>query len=471
MKKTFVDSFKNKRKKGATLIEVAAGLVVMTIVLSSIAVMFAENSDQRNAKNAAEKMTQVHEAAKGYIKANYAALMQQAQAAPVVIDAGRARVTDQPGVNSLQRLGFLPPSYIDSNPYGQQHAVIIRRVNTGPTPTLEAIVTTYGGRKIPEAQLGRVASFVGAAGGYVSDTNVQAGDQNRIVGNFGGWRSDLSNWTAAGAKSPRSGHVQSTLAFDNGNLLTDYLYRHKVDGQPDANKMFTDIDMGSNNVNNVNQITGVTSTNPKHGGQTVVNLFNTSLDLVDVWARNISGTGTLSVDGAANLKDNVTIGRNASIGGNTTVGGTLGVTGASTLNGPVKVNNVADIARLDLANTVLVDSSGANSYQNIKLKDLLPRTVAQYSYQVTETTNSVVPRPNCPSGGEQKIMIYRQIESNNVAVDSSSRVETVQGVFAENYNGSIQTPYGAWQVKWEGTSPSPNVPRSAIAQTFCSYRY
>ncbi|MGB5859774.1 MAG: hypothetical protein WBH52_15210, partial [Pseudomonas aeruginosa] len=99
----------------------------------------------------------------------------------------------------------------------------------------------------------------------------------------------------------------------------------------------------------------------------------------------------------------------------------------------------------------------------IKLRDLLPRTVAQYSYQVTPS-NSNVPKPNCLNG-VPKIMIYRQVESYSGDVVSGKTTLT-SGVYA----GPSTNGTNWWGVRWEGTAADPDVSRAAIAQTFCSYQ-
>lgn len=465
MKKKLVSSLKSRRKRGLSLIEISASLIIMAAVSVSMAVMFAQYTEQRKAKNAADKMTMVHEAANGYIKAHYSELMgQTAGNRKVVVQAGRSSINGAVPDGSLQRLGFLPSSYIDRNSYGQGHALIVRQATpaSGGNPYLEAIVTTHGGQPIPNSQLGTVSGFVGVSGGYYGGYNIQAADQNMIVGTNGGWRSQLNDWNNAQV-TITSGTVQSTLAFENGNLVTDYLYRNAVPGLPDLNTMNTAINMGGNNINRVGAIVSNTANRFK--------LDDSGLEVIDVWARNVTATGHTSLNTVS--ATNVSTG-GLSVSGNASVGGNLSASSATipTLNGPVDMTGKVKIAQIDLNGTIVRDSSQSNGFnaKNIQLRDLLPRTVAQYSYQVTEDPQNypggiAVYKPNCKrSGGKEKIMVYRQIESYTGDV-SGDKAEMSNGVFAEDFDTNF------WKVKWEGSPPQGNIRRSAIAQTFCSYEF
>lgn len=481
MKRRLVDVIRSRRNKGFSLIEIGAALVVVGLMSAAISVMIAEYTEQRKAKTAAEKLAEVHEAASGYIKANYSALMGDTTGGKkVVVASGRKSITDQPPVGSLQRDGFLPAGFIDNNAYGQQHSVIIRQVTppSGGTPYLEAIVTTHGGRAIPNDQLARVSGFVGVSGGYFGGHNINAADNGMIVGNFGGWRTQATAWNAPGV-TIESGHVQSTLAFENGNLLTDYLYRNDVPGIPEANTMNTSINMGGNNINNVDTIKGVAKSDPKYAGRNVMTIDG-HVEVVDVWARNANLTGDLAVNGKATVAGDATFAKNVTVAGNVTAKGvTADTVDAKTANVSEKlktkdleVTAKADLQEIDLTNAWLTltnnggdsDSRFPANGHKIQLRDLLPRTVAHYSYQVTESKPNVY-KPVCRNGGVPKIMVYRQVESYTGDIEAGKPVIS-NGVFA----GPSSLGSNYWAVNWEGTPKHGTVERAAIAQTFCSYQ-
>ncbi|WP_315923074.1 shufflon system plasmid conjugative transfer pilus tip adhesin PilV [Mesorhizobium sp. SP-1A] len=474
MKRRLVDVIRSRRNKGFSLIEIGAALVVVGLMSAAISVMIAEYTEQRKAKTAAEKLAEVHEAASGYIKANYSALMTNTTGGKkVVVASGRKSITDQPPVGSLQRDGFLPAGFIDNNAYGQQHSVIIRQVTppSGGTPYLEAIVTTHGGRAIPDDQLARVAGFVGVSGGYFGGYDINATDNGMIVGNFGGWRTQKSAWDAGGI-TIQPGHVQSTLAFENGNLLTDYLYRNDVPGVPEANTMNTSINMGGNNINNVNTLKGVAKSDAKYGGNNVVTIDG-HVEAIDVWARNATLSNNLTVNGTSTVSGNATFGKDVTVAGSVTADtvNTKNATVSEKLKTKdLEVTAKADIQEIDLSKAYLVMSNNGGRPDGrfpqtggkIQLRDLLPRTVAHYSYQVTESKPKVY-KPVCGSGGTQKIMVYRQVESYTGDIENAKPVIS-NGVFATSLDANF------WEVKWEGTPRHGTVERAAIAQTFCSYQ-
>lgn len=415
----------------------------------------------------------------------------------VKVLAYRETISDQPPVDSLQREGFLPPSYVDKNSFGQKHALLIKQV-TPPDGNahLEAIVTTFDGQAIPDHQLGRVAGHVGASGGYVGGvdmSSVNSSDIGMIVGNFGGWRSAISDWSGGGVDIA-PGSVQTTLTFENGNLLMDYLYRSEVPGVPDANTMNTNINMNSHKINRVAALTGVSKHHDKYGGtKPSVVTIEGDVDVIDVWSRSVSTDGisvknnatvggTIDVTGRASFRSDVDVRGGVSTNsvslrdgnGNTTA--TLRAEGGNAVikpNNKLVVDGKADIVELDVENVWLTMASRADlpsdsrfqQGRKIKLRDLLPRTVAHYSYQVTESSNLVY-KPVCGSGGQPRIMLYRQVESYSAA-QSQNLFVIENGIFASN---APSNPNHYWQVRWEGTQRSGGVERSAVAQTFCSYQ-
>lgn len=510
-------------RRGLTLIETALALAIMALIVASLSLMMADNADQVRAHAAADKMTEVHEASKSYIKANYAALLAATAAGPVVIPSGRPTATapvpngPSASLKSLQGGGYLNSGYIDTNGYGQRHSLIVRRI-AGSTTDLEAIVTTTGGRPIPDRQLPRIANFVGAAGGYVPATPVVAADSGKVVGSYGGWRTATSGW---GSITPSAGSIQSTLAFDDGTLLTDYLYRNDI-GIPEANRMNTAIDMNGNDLNGARTVnTGILNAtgNANVGGDVIVagNVRAT----IDVWARDVNASRNVKATNDVTAGNNVTAGmdvtagrdvkatndvtagrdvlatRDLKAGRNALVSGTLEVAGRSKLKdiscGGVAGDptNVAGPCYLDTNYVVYTGaedtSRGLTKGQALTLGDLLPRTVTQYSYRVLD--GQEVPKPTCKGGySKARIMVYRQTESNRmtpvIGLNKSrsdgyltdvtqnagtSYVDSTDGVFATDNDPARPT----WTVNWVGTppagTPGSEIPRQALAQTFCYY--
>jgi len=486
------------RQRGLTLIETALALAIMALVVASLSMMMAENADQVRARAAADKVTEVQKAAEGYVKSYGPQLYAAAAGGTIAIPSGRPSVgapvpSGPSGLPSLQGAGFLNSTYVDSNGYGQRHYLLVRRL-AGHADSVETMVSTSGGRPIPDAQLGRIANFVGAAGGYVPEKTVNATDAGQVVGSYGGWRTPTSGWGTTAA--PSVGHLQAISAFDNGTLLADYLYRNAVTGMPEANRMNTNIDMNGNDLNNagtvnsgiVNTNTLAVTSNATVGGDVIVSgNVKATLDVIarDVTAnRNMTATGNIvstsgnistttgdvvsgkDVRAAGNISapQGTVSGKNLVASSDATVGGNLNVTGKTT-TGDLKA------ARLNIDSIVYNDSPGGTNRgltgaEGLSLGDLLPRTVPQYSYRVTETTGSVVYKPTCKGGfTKARIMVYRQVDSvraNPNLIADPTYVDVFDGIYAVD-NGST------WTVKWEGLPAVPGTSRQALAQTFCFY--
>lgn len=255
-------------QKGFTALEMIVVLIVSVAALSFGARYMSDYADNQVNQVAADHMKTVADAAAKYTKDNYAAIMAIAtNTTPAVIT-----------ISMLKNTGYLTSSVTDLNAFGQNYQILVLQPVAGK---LETLVVTTGGETIPEMSIRRIAQLSGARGGFISTTNAAV-----AVGSLGGWQMPL----AAYGTSPGAGHLATALFFDDGALVSDYLYRSAVAGHPEFNRMNTAIDMAGNNINN--------------GGQV--------------------NTATLVTTG------NATVGGSASVAGNETIGGNSTVTGTVT---------------------------------------------------------------------------------------------------------------------------------------------
>lgn len=185
----------------------------------------------------AGQMRQITTAAQAYIQANYAAVEANSTA------SSPATIT----VPMLESTGYLPPSITPTNPFGQTWVVQVLQPSPGQ---LQALVLSTGGATIPEKQAPAIATQTGQEGGFVP-YNGQYGSLSPAAaqGAYGHWSVALNGYT-----NPGPGHLAALLAFNNGNLENDYLYRVAVPGQPQLNTMQTALNMGNNDVDNANNI-------------------------------------------------------------------------------------------------------------------------------------------------------------------------------------------------------------------------
>ncbi|WP_139113626.1 shufflon system plasmid conjugative transfer pilus tip adhesin PilV, partial [Acidithiobacillus thiooxidans] len=74
-------------------------------------------------------------------------------------------------------------------------------------------------------------------------------------GAYDGW-----SVTTSGYQNIQPGHFAALLAYSNGQLQSDYLYRVAVPGQPQLNTMQTNLNMGTNSVNNADEVNAQSET-------------------------------------------------------------------------------------------------------------------------------------------------------------------------------------------------------------------
>jgi hypothetical protein len=172
-------------------------------------------------------------AAQEYIQQNYAAVEAASTATtPAIIT-----------VAMLENTGMLPSSVSATNPYGQTWEVQVLQPTTG---NLQALVTSIGGNAIPQSQAPAIAAQTGQQGGFIPYSGQYGSMAPTIAeGAYGGWSVSMNGYA-----NPGAGHLASLVAFTNGNLENDYLYRVAVPGDPAVNTMQTNINMGTNNITN-----------------------------------------------------------------------------------------------------------------------------------------------------------------------------------------------------------------------------
>jgi hypothetical protein len=332
-----------------------------------------------------------------------------------------------------------------------------------------------------------IGTYIGNTGGYVLQTPPVAADANKIIGAYGGFRSDIGDWGGS-AQRPQAGYFQSSLAFEDGKLLADYLYRNDI-GIPEANQMNTAINMqgtdgARNNINN--------------GG--TFNAENMKAT-IDVWANNdvVAGRNVTAGNDVVATRDihanrniiaeqdviatrDVEAGRNARVKQDLNVTRDADIGRDATITRNAKIDGQADIATLDLQRTEVLIPNRFGAAQNMKLADLLPRQVAQYSYVVTPTANKV-PKPDCAGGySKARIFVYRQVESirgypqvRMLTTSQNGYLTSVQqdipNSFVNIADGLVATNSGStmWAVAWIGSLPAQGATRQAVAQTYCYY--
>lgn len=199
------------------------------------------SNDNTRAVATAQQQQQLITAATEYIQQNATAIQSHATAsAPAVITVPMLRAT-----------GLLPSSFGEINPYGQTWQVKILQPVAGQ---LQALVMATGGTAITDKQASKIASIVGAAGGFVplNDSALYAPD--KAYGSYGGWSLSTAGY------SPTVGTPAAMVSYTNSTAESNYLYRNAIAGQPQLNRMNTALNMGANDVNNAGAVNAASVT-------------------------------------------------------------------------------------------------------------------------------------------------------------------------------------------------------------------
>lgn len=396
-----------KRQRGLTLIEAAMVLGLMAIVMAQIADMMATNAQAIKENATVGRMREVVAAASKYVETNYATISTDTASGGAYVAGGLAipiadDVAAPSGLTSVQGGGFLSDSFAPTNAFGQREWLLVKRHPTVPN-RLDMLVVTEGGTAIDLARLPGVASKVGAAGGFVSDVAPYAAAN--VNGSYGGWTSPAAYWTSTG-HTPAVGTLAASLAFET-TPVADYLYRVAVPGHPEANQMFTNLDMAGGGTRH--SITGVQDLN------TVSVTASGTVSAGD----DLAATDDLTVGDDATIGDRLTVNGQSSFGGDSSFGANVAVTGNGSVGGTLGVTGETTSADFRIA-------SMGNQ-----------RVSAALYYAGIHQHNDAVDKPACPGG------LSPQIFTSPAAFSDSGTGETISAVQATAVNLSATQ----WRVR------------------------
>jgi prepilin-type N-terminal cleavage/methylation domain-containing protein len=235
---------KRARERGFTLLETIVALGIIASATIGMNMIAERYSSDTKVTIAASQTRTFGEAAKAYIKDNYAAIQAVATAtAPAMVD-----------VPTLIASGHLTTGFMAQNAYRQSLCALVLEPSAN---RLQAMVVAEGGTAIDDLSLGSLAAIVGGSGGgtYSSDATV-------IRGAVGGWAIPVATFDnlvnnvsrkcdgTAGNVRIAAGRPAMALWFENGDTSSAFLARDAVPGRPELNAMNTPIVMNSVQVAN-----------------------------------------------------------------------------------------------------------------------------------------------------------------------------------------------------------------------------
>ena len=464
---------KARRRRGLSLLEVSAALGILVLVIGGLAQLVAQTGESVRARGAAERLREITKASQQYIDAYAPQLLQHPTIMadqPLVIPIGRTNGASLPPngptatLPSVQGAGMLYRDFIDNNPYGHSHALVVRKIDPvlpNQKARIEGMIVSQGGAAIPDRSIGTVATLAGAQGGFIMQVPVAGFTTNDIVGTRGGWRAQASNWTA-GSVSPQPGHVMSVVGVNDSTLNSPYLARIDV-GDPEQNTMRVALAMGGNAITNAPALCA--------GGATAA--------------------GCVGTTGTVELGPNIHVNGEVAAGGNITAVGTGNF--GNGVYAPIyydRTNNTYYMqpAGLTNLNTLRTQSFsldtrvsgtynksavfGGNGTNNqYRLGDLLPRYVLQEGYAASSGAPNVY-KPLCGAGGEAKIILHPRADSwafqanlNITVTDDGVSTSPATTIVRRQYMASDLGTY--WRVNLTGTDHAEAW--EAMAMTYCYY--
>lgn len=256
-------------KKGVAQISdavVAIGLLLLVLAVFIIP-MSIWMIDQSRATVAASQAKRVQQAVNLYVKDNHDTIAATATATTPFIF----------GVPQLISGGYLPTGFSSQNNFSATYQT---RVFEPTTNKLNSMTFLNGGVSLSKSLARKIAIGIGSDGGII--------DNGIAQGALGSWTMNLS---AFGGYNPGEGSVVIAGFYEDGNKISDYLYRKAVPGHPELNTMSTALNMGAKDITNAATTTTTTLNATNANAQTTRTAGET---YTGGWFRTTGDTGWYS---------------------------------------------------------------------------------------------------------------------------------------------------------------------------------
>ena len=227
-----------KSQKGGLLVEALAILGIVAVTSPMIYKKKIDKAQELDDIAKASQMKIVKEAVANYVDARYKDYTKDfSDADPVG--------TEKTFNIKMSDLGdFLPPGF--DNDETIKIGVRSEKISTDKDNPYRVSAIVVDGEKFNEKRGNRIASLIGADGGY-------ADADGNAVGNNSVWSIDTKKFGFNGDTKVGS-QIVTTTQFSKTAASGEYLYKYKVEGQPQVNTMMTNINMRGNDLNNVSSV-------------------------------------------------------------------------------------------------------------------------------------------------------------------------------------------------------------------------
>ena len=225
--------------RGLSLFGSLLALGLLGAMVLAVALFLENRAMDERARLAARQLTVLSDAAASHVSGRFPAML-------IALGGGTAEIT----LATLRTSGVLPAGFADVGAMGRGYRVLMLAAGTDiidllVTQTVPAGGGTPGSTEVP-------ASALFGAGGSARMGVVLPDTPDRLTGPA--VDADLRSFQAAFAGAPEAGALATLRRLDHRAVYGDQLYRSRVPGFADANRMETDLDLGSNDLAGANTV-------------------------------------------------------------------------------------------------------------------------------------------------------------------------------------------------------------------------
>ncbi len=221
---------------GFSLVELSIVLLITGLLIAGAAQLTANMQKQRGDQAQANQMRTVITALERFLSDQQGALAGQLAA------GGAGQLLTALNVSGVQAQNFFQQHYLPGTINLNGYTIGVARLadigGTNGTVNLRGLVLYQPSNPLDDSRLARISTLIGAEGGMISNT---ATTPFNVNGAFGAWNVNPSVYRLTGTAGRIAAYTTTQDAQINTNLLS-----RVATGNPEANKMETNLNLGGN---------------------------------------------------------------------------------------------------------------------------------------------------------------------------------------------------------------------------------